>query len=91
VVRCTSSLDESEGYVGVKLCSVTPSPSAKGDPPLSFDLYMDDTCPKCRKPLGLAVIEPHATRRDFAVHRFDCADCGRVKTKILFRKQAAVA
>jgi transposase len=34
---------------------------------------MDDTCPKCRKPLRLAVIEPHATRRDLAVHKFDCA------------------
>jgi hypothetical protein len=52
---------------------------------------MDDTCPKCRKPLGLAVIEPHSTRRDLAVHKFDCEDCGCVKTKILFRKQAVVA
>ncbi len=49
---------------------------------------MDDTCPKCRKPLRLAVIKPHTTRRDLAVHKFDCADCGHVKTKILFRKQA---
>ena len=52
---------------------------------MSFDLFMDDTCPKCRKPLRLAVIEPHATRRDLAVHKFDCADCGPVRTKILFQ------
>jgi len=52
---------------------------------------MDDPCPKCRKPLRLAVVEQHAIRRDLAVHKFDCADCGRVKTKILFRKLAVVA
>jgi hypothetical protein len=58
---------------------------------VSFDIFLDDTCPKCRKPLRLAVIEQHPTRRDLAVHKFDCADCGRVKTKILFRKQAVAA
>jgi hypothetical protein len=52
---------------------------------------MDDTCPKCRKPLRLAVWSNIQSRRDLAVHKFDCADCGRVKTKILFRKQAVVA
>jgi hypothetical protein len=49
---------------------------------------MDDTCPKCRKALRLTVIEPHATRADLAVHRFECAHCGAVKTKILLWKQA---
>jgi hypothetical protein len=43
------------------------------------------------QPLRLAVVEQHPSRRDLAVHKFDCADCGRVKTKILFRKQAVVA
>jgi len=52
---------------------------------------MNDTCPRCRKPIKLAVIVQHPTRRDLAVHKFDCADCGRVKTKILFGKKAVVA
>ena len=54
---------------------------------LSFDLFMDDTCPKCRKPLRLAAIEPHTTRPNLVVHSFECAHCGAVKTKILMRKQ----
>ena len=37
---------------------------------------MDDTRPSCRKPIKLAVIEQHSTRRDLAVHKFECADCG---------------
>jgi ssDNA-binding Zn-finger/Zn-ribbon topoisomerase 1 len=54
---------------------------------MSFDLFMNDTCPKCRKPLKPAAIEQHDARRDLAVHKFDCANCGAVKTKIVFRKQ----
>ena len=54
---------------------------------MSFDLFMDDTCPKCRKALKLDAIKPHTTRSDLAVHSFKCAHCGAVKTKVLFRKQ----
>jgi len=53
---------------------------------MSFDLFVDDTCPKCRKPLTLAVIERHPTRRDLAVHNLKCASCGTVKNKILSLK-----
>jgi hypothetical protein len=52
---------------------VATSPNAKTSLTLSFDLFIDDTCPKCRKPLKLAFIKPHKTRRDLAVHKFDCA------------------
>lgn len=48
---------------------------------MSFDLFIDDTCPGFRKPIKLAVIEQHSTRLDLAVHKFECADCGVVKTK----------
>jgi hypothetical protein len=58
---------------------------------MSFDLFMNDTCPRCRKPIRLAAVEQHPTRRDLSVHKFECADCGGVKTKILFRKQAVAA
>ena len=30
--------------------------------------FMNDTCPRCRKPIKLAVIEQHSTRRDLTVH-----------------------
>jgi hypothetical protein len=49
---------------------------------MSLTLFVDDTCPKCRKPVRLAVIEPHPTRRDLAVHNFLCIDCGPVKAKV---------
>ena len=53
---------------------------------MSIDLFMNDTCPKCRQPLMPAVIEPHPTRRSLAVHKFECSNCGTVQTSILFRK-----
>jgi hypothetical protein len=58
---------------------------------MAFDLFKDDTCPSCRKPIKLAVIEQYSTSRDRAVHKFGCADCGGGKTKNLFQKQAVAA
>ena len=58
---------------------------------MSLDLFMNDTCPRCRKPIELAVVEQHPTGRDLSVHKYKCADCGIVKTKILFRKPAVAA
>jgi hypothetical protein len=57
---------------------------------MSLDIFMNDTCPKCRKPLKLAGIEPHPNRRDLAVHKFQCTNCGSVNTKILFWKPSEV-
>ena len=51
---------------------------------MSIDLFMNDTCPKCRKPLTPAGIEPHPTRRSLATHKFECSNCGAMQTKILF-------
>jgi hypothetical protein len=53
---------------------------------MAFSLCVDDTCPRCRKPVRLAVIEPHPTRRDLSLHNFECADCGFVRTKIFSQK-----
>jgi hypothetical protein len=53
---------------------------------MPFDLFMNDTCPRCRKPIRLTIIEQHPTRADLSVHKFECADCGGVTTKTLFRK-----
>jgi len=45
---------------------------------MSLTIYIDDTCPRCRKPVKLSVIEPHQTDRDFAIHNYHCIDCGPV-------------
>jgi hypothetical protein len=56
---------------------------------MAFALYIDDTCPKCRKSVRLADIEPHPTRCDLSLHNFECADCGFVRTKIISLKPSA--
>jgi hypothetical protein len=50
---------------------------------MSIDLFMNDTCPKCRKPIRETTVTPHPTSRDLAIHNFECADCGLVKSRIL--------
>ena len=54
---------------------------------MSFDICMNDTCPNCSKPIKLVSIKPHAASIELVVHKFECADCGPVATKILFREQ----
>jgi ssDNA-binding Zn-finger/Zn-ribbon topoisomerase 1 len=53
---------------------------------MSFTLYVDDTCPKCRKPTMQAVVELHPTNPDLALQNFECAECGPVKTKVILLK-----
>ena len=50
---------------------------------MPFILYVDDNCPKCRKPTMQALVELHPTNPDLALQNFECADCGPVKTKII--------
>jgi hypothetical protein len=61
------------------------------EPMMSLDLFMNDTCPKCRKPIKLTGVELHPTNRELAVHKFECASCGPVTTKILYRKPSIAA
>jgi hypothetical protein len=56
---------------------------------MSLTLFIDDICPRCRNPINLSLIEPHPTRTDLALHNFECADCGVVKTKIYSLKPNA--
>jgi hypothetical protein len=56
---------------------------AQRDFVMSIDLFMNDTCPKCRKPIKETNVTSHPTRYDLAIHCFECADCGVVKTKVL--------
>jgi two-component system, chemotaxis family, response regulator Rcp1 len=53
---------------------------------MSLDRSIDDTCPKCHKPIKLAAVAPHPTRRDIEHHNFKCDDCGYVKTKVFVLK-----
>jgi C4-type Zn-finger protein len=46
-----------------------------------MQFHVSETCPRCRKPVRLATIEPHPTRTDIALHSFECAECGYVRTK----------
>jgi hypothetical protein len=50
---------------------------------MSLTLFVDDTCPKCRKTILHSYIEPHPTRRDLAVHKLDCTECGAVEIEII--------
>jgi len=54
---------------------------------MSIDLFMNDTCPKCHKPIRRTTVTAHRTRHDLEIHNFECADCGVVKSKILLLKQ----
>jgi hypothetical protein len=54
---------------------------------MSMDLFMNDTCPRCRKPIKETTVTPHPARHDLAIHTFECADCGVVKTKTLLLKK----
>jgi hypothetical protein len=58
---------------------------------MPFTVFVDDTCPKCHKPVRLAVIEPHPTRRDLAIQNFECVDCGLVKAKVYSLKPGSAA
>ena len=58
---------------------------------MSFDRFMNDTCSKCRKPMKLAVVTQHALHRDPAVYKSECANCGAVKARVLFRKRRGIA
>jgi hypothetical protein len=56
---------------------------ARKETHMSFTLYVDDNCPKCRKPTMQAVVELHPTNPDLALQNFECTDCGPVKAKII--------
>jgi hypothetical protein len=55
---------------------------------MSFDLFMNDICPSCRKPTKVR-IERDPNRRDLSRHKWACAECGAVTTRVRFQKQVA--
>jgi hypothetical protein len=51
---------------------------AKGHP---MQFQVSETCPRCGKPVSLAIVELHPTRTDLALHSFECIECGSVRTR----------
>jgi hypothetical protein len=52
---------------------------------MTFNLFFNEPCPKCHKPLMQGVIEAHPSTPHLALQNFEWADCGPVKTKVLSR------
>jgi hypothetical protein len=50
-------------------------------------LSAGEVCPKCRKPTLQGVVEAHPSRRDIALHNFECANCGPIRTKVVSLKR----
>jgi hypothetical protein len=48
---------------------------------MSLTLFIDDTCPRCRKPVKIAEIDLHPSRRDLAVYNYHCMDYGPLTAK----------
>ena len=53
---------------------------------MSLNLFSDEPCPRCRKPIRQTTVGLHPTNPDIALHNYECADCGPVKTRILLQK-----
>jgi hypothetical protein len=53
---------------------------------MPLNLFFNEVCPKCRKPIMQGFVEAHPNRRDVALESFVCGDCGPVKTKIISLK-----
>jgi hypothetical protein len=45
---------------------------------MSLRFFIDDPCPKCRKPVKFAEIDLHPNRPDLAIYKYHCIDCGPV-------------
>ena len=56
---------------------------------MSLDQFMNDACPKWL--IKMTAVEPHPTNHGLAVHKFECASCGPVTSKILYRKLSVAA
>jgi uncharacterized Zn finger protein len=50
---------------------------------MPLNIAVDEKCPRCGKPITVAVIDLHPTRLDKAIESFECAGCGYVKTAVL--------
>lgn len=49
---------------------------------MSLTLFVDETCPKCRKPIKQSFVELHPSNSNLAIQNFQCADCGTVKSRL---------
>jgi hypothetical protein len=50
---------------------------------MSLTLFIDDTCPRCRKSVKVAEVDLHPSRPGLAVYNYHCIDCGPVRAKVV--------
>jgi hypothetical protein len=46
-----------------------------------MQFQVSEICPRRGKPVSLAIVEPHPTRTDIALHSYECMDCGPARTR----------
>jgi hypothetical protein len=56
--------------VGWTPLSVLNSPGGEKELAMSLTIFIDDPCPRCRRPVKPVVIEPHPSYRDLAIHNY---------------------
>jgi len=49
---------------------------------MTLRFIVEDSCPKCRVPINIAVVELHPELSETAVHILKCSFCGFEKKKI---------
>jgi hypothetical protein len=52
---------------------------------------IEETCPRCARPVRLASIDRHPVRTDRALHNFECERCGPVRTREISLSEEARA
>jgi len=49
---------------------------------MALHFIVDESCPKCREPVKLAVVDLHPKLSETATHTLKCSFCGFEKIKI---------
>ena len=55
---------------------------------MALHFIVDESCPECREPVKLAVVELHPKLRETAVHTLQCSFCGFEKKRPFRSKQS---
>jgi hypothetical protein len=47
-----------------------------------MQFHVSETCPRCRKPVSVAIVERHPTRSDLALHNYECPTAARSRPRL---------